>query len=569
MVFQPIGKVYFALCKSIDTPVSLGCWLRFKHNQQALAEMKISPRDYLSHDAFSQDYACVSFLSKYKGLTTGIDTKRAALEAFTHFEEKCHSTNNLFRDPQLRGLSPRVSEILHYAQRKIAAVLGPVNVGAIFSMCRWGPGATATLPRRRRYLDYKICEAPMSITSRALPYMKAMIEADYHWMEVLSGVFPSGPYSVLDSCFRVIPGDVLMVVDKNAKTGRTIGKAPTANSFLQQGPGRYIRSRLKRHGIDLDDQSINQTWASLAYDLDLCTLDLKGASDTIAKELVYSLLPPDWVQLLADLRSPFVKVNGDWLYVEKFSAMGTAFTFELETLIFWSVVQAVTDRDDPGGVVSIYGDDIICTRRVSSQVIEVLESIGFVVNHDKSFTEGNFYESCGKHYWQGRDVTPAYQKDEVDACDILVCIACHNRLYRLGTRSANSRLVLSADSACGALRRLSPGIERYRIPSDSEGDDGILTPVLELVGAYGHIICENHGIECRVLSEVLDTRSGNHKALLAHALRAFALDDLRPSSVLSKTEGFDLGRTKVQKRDRRFKTSYRWCNPPSVLGMTE
>jgi len=51
----------------------------------------------------------------------------------------------------------------------------------------------------------------------------------------------------------------------------------------------------------------------------------------------------------------------------------------------------------------------------------------------KSYTTGSLYfESCGKHFFQLEDVTPAYQKD--------VCktpadfIRLHNRLFRMGRR---------------------------------------------------------------------------------------------------------------------------------------
>jgi len=38
-------EIYFSLCKSVDTPVSLGAWLRFKYSMyESLARMDINPR---------------------------------------------------------------------------------------------------------------------------------------------------------------------------------------------------------------------------------------------------------------------------------------------------------------------------------------------------------------------------------------------------------------------------------------------------------------------------------------------------------------------------------------------
>jgi len=50
--FPSMREIYFALCKKVDTPVSLGAWLRFEHDQLALAKMEINPRDYQDADRF-------------------------------------------------------------------------------------------------------------------------------------------------------------------------------------------------------------------------------------------------------------------------------------------------------------------------------------------------------------------------------------------------------------------------------------------------------------------------------------------------------------------------------------
>ena len=112
-----ISESYFAMCKAVDTPVSLACWLKFKYSQKELSESSINPFDYTSPSAFFRDYSVVELLSKYKGLQTGVDTEKEALRRFTLAEEKCKSTN-LFIKKSRMEVNPSVDGIIHSARRK-------------------------------------------------------------------------------------------------------------------------------------------------------------------------------------------------------------------------------------------------------------------------------------------------------------------------------------------------------------------------------------------------------------------------------------------------------------------
>lgn len=569
MASQLASEVFLALCKQVNTPVALGSWLRFKYDQKQLAELNINPLDYNSVDSFQSDYLVTSFLRKYKGLDTGIDTKNEALLAFAGFEAQCASTNRVFRDPYLRGLTPRVHSVLHGMSRKISSVLGPLDVPALLDRCKWGNGATASLSRRHATVDKKIRELPLSVTPRALPYIKAVIEADPVWFEAISGIRPDAQYSVLPRSFSVTLGDKLDVVDKDATTGRTIGKTPTANSFLQQGPGRYIRHRLKRFGIDLDNQEINQSWAELALDYDLVTLDLKGASDTIATNMVYHVLPLEWAEFLDALRSPFYQVSkklggdGTWFRSEKFSAMGTAFTFELESLIFYAVLSACEEYLGTSGIVSVYGDDLICPRSSAPLVKEVLQALGFTVNMKKSHVNGYFRESCGKHYFNGYDVSPLYQKEIIEESNPISLIRAGNRLYRYSSKPGNIR-AKAADATWNTLhvlRRLAPDwLLTYRIPDTEVSDDGWLTPFWEF-----NSFDENHGFYCQVLTPRVLTREGHGTALYAYTLRRMARKDLDPLRHLFPLESIDASSVNVGVTKILYQESWRWVAPHAVI----
>nr|WKV34114.1 MAG: RNA-dependent RNA polymerase [Riboviria sp.] len=409
--FNRIREVFFALCKSVDTPVSLGAWLRYKHGEfLQLVSMSVDPRDYTSSHDFKLDYLVTEYLSKYKGFDTGVDKKAVAIQKFIASEDKCRMVNSTFRMQQLRGFSPRVEAVMFTAQRKIAAVLGDIPM-SIFDTCRWGPGVTTSIRGSGVSMGDKIREFPIRVSMDALPYMKHVFGQDIHWAQAC-GIPAEGPFSPLGSCFTIEPCARVTTVPKSAKTDRTIGIEPTGNIFLQLGIGGYIRERLRKRGVDLNDQLINRDLAKLGSKFGhLATVDLSSASDTISFHLVLALLPPSWFNLLDNVRSKSYTFNGEATKTyEKFSAMGNGFTFELESLIFWAIAQSISELEGVGERVSVYGDDIILPVECLPYLQEVFDAVGFTVNTEKTHFASAFRESCGGHYYLGRDVTPIYQK---------------------------------------------------------------------------------------------------------------------------------------------------------------
>lgn len=529
-----MSEVYFALCKAIDTPVSLGAWLRFKYSQRELAEMSIKPDDYRCSQTFSADYSVVELLSKWKGLETGIDVEGEAIRRFTLAESSCLETNRRIRKSRME-VNSSVDGIIHSARRKIARLLGQFSLFKVEGSFGWGPGATYEIPRRRAAVDTKMSELPITVTRNALQLFHSVITSDLHWSAAILGITPEGPFSLLKDTFKVVDGCVIETVEKNAKTRRVIAKEPRGNSFLQKGVGGYFRRQLKRVGIDLDDQTRNQTLAKSAIDLDLATIDLKMASDTISMELVYELLPYDWASLLDDLRSRYAKFkNGSFFKLEKFSSMGNGFTFELETLLLWALTQSITDDEAPGGVVSVYGDDIICQKSIVARLNAVLAWAGFQMNEEKSHSSGLFYESCGKHYFNGDEVTPAYQKEALDQVE---AIRFGNRLIRLAERAGKGRYLHKRyEGAWRSLRRLYSSFSRYQIPFGSEGDDGWAVPYRDF--AFEKVDC-NRGIRCRVLRTLQKTLPGHEESLLAWTLRRGVRTESPYNGVLTFESGLD------------------------------
>jgi len=290
--------------------------------------MKINPRDYTDASSFHKDYTVVSFVRKYKGLNTGVDTRGEALRSFKDSEVTCAWTN--WRMRLIRTSLNDWGGPLFEASRKILEVLGQFNFSKV-NQCGWGPGATDDLKRSHAFPDTKLFKLPISVTQRAYPHFVRQLQGDLHWSSVILGVKVdelSGPFSFLPGVIQVTPGNVIDTVPKSALTDRTIAKEPRGNGFLQKGVGRYIRKRLKSVGIDLDDQGRNQQGASCAQADGLATLDLSAASDSVSTELVYQLLPIEWAMYMDDIRSQNYRIGKTgWQKSEKFSSMGNAFTF--------------------------------------------------------------------------------------------------------------------------------------------------------------------------------------------------------------------------------------------------
>jgi hypothetical protein len=209
-----------------------------------------------------------------------------------------------------------------------------------------------------------------------------------------------------------VQGNRFTTVPKDAVKHRGIAVEPSLNVYYQLVVGQYLKRRLLKKGVDLFNGQ--ERHALLARQASrhghLATLDLSSASDTVSKTLVKLLLPEEWYRYLASLRSPKTLLGSNWVYLEKFSSMGNGFTFELETLIFHCLIEAVLRREgvslfDRELYHSTYGDDIIIPREGYDAAVSVLEYCGFSVNRRKSFSSTHFRESCGGNFFHGHDVS--------------------------------------------------------------------------------------------------------------------------------------------------------------------
>lgn len=406
------------VCKERGGPLTASLyemWINGKFRE--IIDFKFDYTADFSKDDFLYARQIQGFLAKQGFIDLGVDKEKVAFDSFLFSEEKCRLTNI-----RLNSTSPNrdVSAVLHYATHKIVKILGDVPSFDQFNFS-FGPGATTSVKRARSNPRVKL-EAPFTCNTNMIPIVRELLNEVPVWTQS----------KISEGNLRIecVPSK-LVFVPKNSKTYRSIGIEPTLTGFFQQGVGKYLKKRLKRFGIDLSDQSRNKRLACRSsIDGSLATIDLSNASDTISSECVWQLIPYDWCVLFDHLRSDEIQYQDKIFKLSKFSSMGNSYTFELESLIFYTVAEACcTHLSISTEDVSAYGDDIILPSQAASLLKEVLDYLGFSINLEKSFLSGPFRESCGGDFLHGFDIRPFYLKDQIS---VRLLFTMHNWFIRHG-----------------------------------------------------------------------------------------------------------------------------------------
>jgi len=247
----------------------------------------------------------------------------------------------------------------------------------------------------------------------------------------------------------------LLAVPKSYSKPRLIAAEPSANQWCQQNLQHYFSERCRASWIDpfvrFRDQSVNQQLARRSSeDGRLATVDLSAASDRVSTHVVGSLFRCN-NRLLRSLRATRTRSVRQTLSarapevirLRKFSTMGSACTFPVESLVFLSVAVScalvsrglnatVRNIETLRGSISIYGDDIIVPVESRELLVQTLEVLYFKVNPDKSYWSGNFRESCGVEAFRGVDVTPAFWHGWYDGkpASLASVVATANNFYQ-------------------------------------------------------------------------------------------------------------------------------------------
>lgn len=481
----------------------------------------VSPMDYSTADTFRRDYGVAELMSKFPSWDLGIDRPSVALSKFrdveTHLMSMRFSENPLIRCG-LNTTTMRAVE--HTARRKIEKILGDFRWDECVASFEFGPGASTSLPRTRGDAAYKY--------GAERPHMSYNLEPI---IPLVMAAIPTWSFDPL-----VVVGSKITTVPKNAKTDRVIAIEPDLNMFVQKGIGNCIRRRLKRWELLRSNaQELNQELAREgSVTGGLCTIDLSSASDSIHMDVVRLLVPPDWVTAIEHSRSPSsVLPSGELVHLRKVSSMGNGYTFELETLLFYGLCLAVIDL--LGGSehrCKVFGDDIIIAGELRAPLEDVLSYYGFSVNAKKTFSEGPFRESCGKHYFLGNDVTPFYVRAPIDSISRVYWAANSVRRYSRGLWGLDSRYKPVYDRLVSSLPPFWRGL---KIP-DGYGDGGLIVDFDEACpnrASRGHEGWRYRAVTTRSRGDSLPTH-GTLLKVLSYLERGSNDAPLRPDILFSE-----------------------------------
>lgn len=288
--------------------------------------------------------------------------------------------------------------------------------------------------------DWALKHGPGAVSNRSWDEYKYSFPG---WSDLLGTVFPYSVFGlaspdVRDDCHDTLravslslPAAKLSAVPKDFKGPRLIASEPVENQWCQQAVKDFLYDRVRHtilgRSIDFNNQSLSAKAAIRASLLgDMCTMDLSAASDRISCTLVESLLRANrpLLEAFRAVRTQFLVTNEDKkaprvLKLRKFSTMGSALTFPVQSIIFFCIVAGcglslerasptVHSVGDIARKVRIFGDDLIFPVDWEPTVSGALTALGLKVNKSKTFTGSNFRESCGADAFRGTLVTPNY-----------------------------------------------------------------------------------------------------------------------------------------------------------------
>jgi len=250
--------------------------------------------------------------------------------------------------------------------------------------------------------------------------------------------------------------------------------------YMQQAVAEILVSTIEstpwiRSLIGFDDQIPNQEMAKIgSLSGKLATLDLSEASDRVSNQLVLAMMQdhPHLSEGVQACRSRKADVPGHGVQrLAKFASMGSALCFPIEAMVFLTTIfmgierglsRRLTRKDIKSylGKVRVYGDDIIVPTDTVHLVVSSLETFGFKVNTGKSFWTGKFRESCGKEYYDGRDVSitkvrRVFPARRGDVREMISLVSLRNQLYFAGLWNTSAYL----DKVIGDLLPFYPVVD--------------------------------------------------------------------------------------------------------------
>lgn len=314
------------------------------------------------------------------------------------------------------------------------------------------------------------------------------------WTERLQGCFPwwddlafSAREILLHADdFSVLARDMeppcrVSTVPKTMKGPRIIAMEPSWMMYCQQGILHVMTDVLAQPRFaDLanffgwHDQEPNRRLARIgSYGGSYATIDLSEASDRVSLELAEALLSstPFLRKCVMAARTERAQLprGGAVLDLQKFASMGSALCFPIESMVFFTI-QSIAWAEhvgmDPSALrvcdlprMRTYGDDLIIPVRAAQNLIQRLEAYGLKVNSAKSYTTGEFRESCGADWFRGHDVSVFRLRHVFPESDrhlehLDSAVEFHNHAYEAGWIFTAA----AAEGLLGLLNRYLPRV---------------------------------------------------------------------------------------------------------------
>jgi hypothetical protein len=115
--------------------------------------------------------------------------------------------------------------------------------------------------------------------------------------------------------------------------------------------------------------------------------------------------------------------------------------------------------------IRVFGDDIVIKREYFPAFVQWIESCGLQINHGKTFSQGNFRESCGVDAYMGTKVTPIYMRHDplqssTDASSFVGTLSTCNQLWLQGMYATSDYLksLLEVKVKLPLVHRECPGL---------------------------------------------------------------------------------------------------------------
>jgi len=434
-------------------------------------------------------------LKKYKMMDGSLDTQELSFEKFFAINEHIGRFQD-FKYPEQKTLAHvslnKLDRTLLRARSLAHEILHEFDMEKLFAYCKHSGGVSQNIKFEDTSIEAKF-SYPISTTRLASIYMDSYFSFDTQCHD--SVIHHNRQLLNVDK-YQFCKSSRATTVPKTNKIDRMIAIEPTANMFLQQGAMHYMYALMKSFGLDVSRLPDRHKFLARKGSLDgsLATIDFSSASDCLSIKLVEFLLPPKWLHILKCFRceSMTLRPNDPAIRLNMFSTMGNATTFPLETIIFYCLAVASCHTFyqprsasllaplQAKRACSVFGDDCILPTQVAVDFCKVAESVGFIVNSEKSFMDplNGFRESCGGDYLRGEDVRPFNLKRPT---------ACSDSVMEAWLYSVCNKILTKYRLYFGSLtylydrhvfRYIIKVIKRYRekpflVPDDYPSDSGL------------------------------------------------------------------------------------------------